>query len=74
MKGLSALVPFAVSPGSGLQCGPQEIDCNHVDDGCVNKRNVGDGLAHCLRDGFDETNEAKFLFMENAQPDGIYDK
>ncbi len=55
------------------QCGSDETECNYPADGCLKKKLVGDGTIDCLRDGFDETLQARFLVEENVHNGQCFD-
>ncbi len=55
-------------------CGPGEFECTYPADGCIRQERVADGTTDCLRDGSDESVEAKRDLAKNIFPNGKSNK
>ncbi len=55
-----------------LSCELSEFECSHPADGCIPWQDVNNGEIDCLRDGSDETREARTLAAQQLFPQGLY--
>ncbi len=51
-------------------CGPDQFECRYITDGCIPWGSVFDQTIDCLRDGSDETQEAKMMLAAHFFPEG----